>query len=100
MHMRRFMVVMFAVCSAMAFRHTWDGFTRPLDPDRQASLHGLLTIGFVGSLNPRLRQPLHQGDRVGETDHRPLRPPLGQQHRRDAPVGRELPVSGRRQAPP
>ncbi|MGW5619076.1 EamA/RhaT family transporter [Streptomyces sp. NPDC003877] len=44
------MIVMFAVCSAMAFRHTWDGFTRRPDPDRQASLRGLLSIGFVGSL--------------------------------------------------
>ncbi|MFC9682525.1 EamA/RhaT family transporter [Streptomyces sp. NPDC056948] len=44
------MIVMFAICSAMAFRHTWDGFTRRPDPDRQASLRGLLTIGFVGSL--------------------------------------------------
>ncbi|MFI8192939.1 EamA/RhaT family transporter [Streptomyces sp. NPDC085946] len=44
------MVVMFAVCGALAFRHTWDGFTRRPDPERQASLRGLLTIGFVGSL--------------------------------------------------
>ncbi|WP_338782171.1 EamA/RhaT family transporter [Streptomyces sp. DG1A-41] len=44
------MVVMFAICSALAFRHTWDGFTRRPDPDRQASLRSLLTIGFVGSL--------------------------------------------------
>ncbi|GAB2890222.1 membrane protein [Streptomyces deserti] len=44
------MVVMFAICSALAFRHTWDGFTRRPDPDRQASLRGLLAIGFVGSL--------------------------------------------------
>ncbi|MFE5893098.1 EamA/RhaT family transporter [Streptomyces sp. NPDC056462] len=44
------MVVMFAICSALAFRHTWDGFTKRPDPDRQASLRGLLTIGFVGSL--------------------------------------------------
>ncbi|MFC3349108.1 EamA/RhaT family transporter [Streptomyces echinoruber] len=45
-------VVMFAVCTALAFRHTWDGFTRrtAADPERQASLRGLLTIGFVGSL--------------------------------------------------
>ncbi|WP_369198754.1 EamA/RhaT family transporter [Streptomyces djakartensis] len=41
---------MFAICSAMAFRHTWEGFTRRQDPDRQASLRGLLAIGFVGSL--------------------------------------------------
>ncbi|TDT20950.1 hypothetical protein EV562_12510 [Streptomyces sp. BK208] len=44
------MVVMFAVCSALAFRHTWSGFTTRPDPDRQASLRGLLAIGFVGSL--------------------------------------------------
>jgi hypothetical protein len=44
------MVVMFAVCSALAFRHTWEGFTRRPDPARQASLRGLLAIGFVGSL--------------------------------------------------
>ncbi|MFJ8540353.1 EamA/RhaT family transporter [Streptomyces sp. NPDC093591] len=44
------MVVMFAVCSALAFRHTWDAFTKRPDPDRQASLRGLLAIGFVGSL--------------------------------------------------
>ncbi|MFE1456680.1 EamA/RhaT family transporter [Streptomyces sp. NPDC058735] len=44
------MVVMFAICSALAFRHTWDGFTRRPDPDRQASLRGLLAVGFVGSL--------------------------------------------------
>ena len=44
------MIVMFAICSALAFRHTWDGFTKRPDPDRQASLRGLLAIGFVGSL--------------------------------------------------
>lgn len=44
------MVVMFTICSALAFRHTWDGFTRRPDPDRQASLRGLLAVGFVGSL--------------------------------------------------
>ncbi|MEU6261198.1 EamA/RhaT family transporter [Streptomyces sp. NPDC047043] len=43
-------VVMFAVCSALAFRHTWDSFAKRPDPDRQASLRGLLAIGFVGSL--------------------------------------------------
>ncbi|MEV6168415.1 EamA/RhaT family transporter [Streptomyces sp. NPDC051954] len=43
-------VVMFAVCSALAFRHTWDTFAKRPDPDRQASLRGLLAIGFIGSL--------------------------------------------------
>ncbi len=43
-------VVMFAVCSALAFGHTWGGYGKRPDPDRQASLRGLLTIGFLGSL--------------------------------------------------
>ncbi|MFH9661580.1 EamA/RhaT family transporter [Streptomyces sp. NPDC017248] len=43
-------VVMFAICSALAFRNTWEGFGKRPDPRRQASLRGLLAIGFVGSL--------------------------------------------------
>ena len=43
-------VVMFAACSALAFGHTWGAFTKRPDPQRQASLRGLLTIGFIGSL--------------------------------------------------
>lgn len=43
-------VGMFAVCSALAFGHTWEAFKRRPDPDRQRSLRGLLSIGFVGSL--------------------------------------------------
>ena len=43
-------IVMFAICSALAFGHTWEGFNKRPDPDRQASLRGLLAIGFVGSL--------------------------------------------------
>ncbi len=44
-------VVMFAICSAMAFRKTWEGFsTRPADPDADRSLQGLKAIGFIGSL--------------------------------------------------
>ncbi|MBL1107130.1 EamA/RhaT family transporter [Streptomyces sp. 5-8] len=43
-------VAMFAICSALAFRNTWEGFGKRQDPQRQASLRGLLAIGFVGSL--------------------------------------------------
>ncbi|MEU6488049.1 hypothetical protein [Streptomyces sp. NPDC046887] len=44
-------VVMFAVCSAIAFRKTWEGFTRrPADPAREDALRSLKLIGFVGSL--------------------------------------------------
>ncbi|MEU6482322.1 EamA/RhaT family transporter [Streptomyces sp. NPDC047017] len=43
-------VIMFAVCGALAFRHSWQGFTRRADADQQANLRGLLAIGFIGSL--------------------------------------------------
>ncbi|MFD6991151.1 hypothetical protein [Streptomyces sp. NPDC059943] len=44
-------IVMFAVCSAIAFRKTWEGFTkRPADPARDESLRSLKAIGFIGSL--------------------------------------------------
>lgn len=44
-------VVMFAVCSAVAFRRTWAGFgARPADPAREESLRSLKAIGFIGSL--------------------------------------------------
>ncbi|MET8055049.1 hypothetical protein [Streptomyces microflavus] len=44
-------IVMFAICSAIAFRKTWDGFgARPKDPAREDTLRGLKSIGFIGSL--------------------------------------------------
>ncbi|MBM4794256.1 hypothetical protein HXP44_19830 [Streptomyces sioyaensis] len=44
-------VVGFAVCSALAFRHTWAGLTgRPGPSVADGSGQGLLLIGFVGSL--------------------------------------------------
>ncbi|QGZ49560.1 hypothetical protein GPZ77_15310 [Streptomyces sp. QHH-9511] len=44
-------VVMFAICSAIAFRKTWEGFVRrPGDPGREDSLRSLKMIGFIGSL--------------------------------------------------
>ncbi|MET8331898.1 hypothetical protein [Streptomyces sp. NPDC005181] len=44
-------VLMFAICSAVAFRKTWEGFSgRSADQAREDSLRGLKTIGFIGSL--------------------------------------------------
>ncbi|GAB2959014.1 membrane protein [Streptomyces heilongjiangensis] len=61
-------VVMFAVCSALAFGHTWGSFTRRPDPDRQSSLRGLLTIGFIGSLAAYFLRSLKEAP--GESLHR------------------------------
>ncbi|HCA87172.1 MAG TPA: hypothetical protein DEQ61_17850 [Streptomyces sp.] len=47
-------VVMFAACSALAFRSTWKGFTRRpepnADPAAARSLQSIKTIGFIGTL--------------------------------------------------
>lgn len=62
-------VVMFALCSAMAFRKTWEGFSaRPTDPERERSLQGLKAIGFVGSLVAYAFRALREAP--GETLHR------------------------------
>ncbi|MFI6408822.1 EamA/RhaT family transporter [Streptomyces sp. NPDC050548] len=60
--------VMFAVCSALAFGHTWESFKKRPDPDRQASLRGLLGIGFVGSLVAYFLRSLTEAP--GEQRHR------------------------------
>ncbi|WP_432064989.1 hypothetical protein [Streptomyces sp. C10-9-1] len=44
-------VVMFAVCSAIAFRKTWEGFSRrPSGAASEDALRSLKAIGFLGSL--------------------------------------------------
>ncbi|MFJ7904821.1 EamA/RhaT family transporter [Streptomyces sp. NPDC096198] len=60
--------VMFAVCTALAFGHTWGAFTRRPDPERQASLRGLLAIGFLGSLAAYFLRSLTEAP--GEKLHR------------------------------
>ncbi|MFC7308269.1 EamA/RhaT family transporter [Streptomyces monticola] len=43
-------VVVFAICSAIAFRRTWDSYGKRLDPQQQQSLRTMMAIGFVGVL--------------------------------------------------
>ncbi|MFB6775982.1 hypothetical protein ACFCX0_00755 [Streptomyces sp. NPDC056352] len=44
-------VLMFGICSAIAFRKTWEGFSRrPAEPVGEDNLRSLKTIGFIGSL--------------------------------------------------
>ncbi|MER6358802.1 EamA/RhaT family transporter [Streptomyces sp. NPDC001634] len=61
-------VVMFAVCSVLAFGHTWGAFTKRPDPERQATLRGLLAIGFIGSLLAYFARSLSEAP--GEKLHR------------------------------
>ncbi|MEU6221820.1 EamA/RhaT family transporter [Streptomyces sp. NPDC047022] len=61
-------VVMFAVCSALAFQHTWGSFSKRPDPERQSSLRGLLAIGFIGSLLAYFVRSLREAP--GEKLHR------------------------------
>lgn len=59
-------VVVFAVCSAVAFRKTWEGFSRrPADPAREESLRSFKAIGFIGSLIAYFIRSLHEAP--GET---------------------------------
>ncbi|MFD3586645.1 EamA/RhaT family transporter [Streptomyces sp. NPDC058683] len=73
-------VAMFAICSALAFRDTWDGFGRRPDPERQASLRGLLAIGFVGSLLAYFFRSLTEAP--GERLHRAEYDTARQEHER------------------
>lgn len=41
-------IAAFAICTALAFRQTWDGFTRRAES--RGDNRGLLLIGFIGSL--------------------------------------------------
>ncbi|WP_030761083.1 hypothetical protein [Streptomyces griseus] len=44
-------ILMFAVCAAIAFTKTWEGFgRRPADQAREDSLKSLKAIGFIGVL--------------------------------------------------
>jgi hypothetical protein len=76
------MVVMFAICSALAFSHTWGSFTRRPDPDRQASLRGLLAIGFIGSLLAYFARSLKEAP--GESLHREEHEAARARHRKRA----------------
>ncbi|MFF4902348.1 EamA/RhaT family transporter [Streptomyces sp. NPDC001068] len=75
-------VAMFAICSALAFRTTWDGFAKRPDPERQASLRGLLAIGFVGSLLAYFFRALTEAP--GERLHRAEYQAAVQEHERRA----------------
>lgn len=47
-------VVMFAACSALAFRRTWEGFVRrpdgPADASAERSMASIRAVGFLGVL--------------------------------------------------
>jgi hypothetical protein len=62
-------VIMFTICSAIAFSKTWESFgrRRPASSD-EASLKGLKAIGFIGSLIAYFLRSLYEAP--GEKLHR------------------------------
>ncbi|MFJ9625350.1 hypothetical protein [Streptomyces sp. NPDC101181] len=69
-------IVMFAVCSAIAFRKTWEGFgARPKDPAREDALRGLKSIGFIGSLLAYFVRSLTEapGEKLRRTEYETAR---------------------------
>ncbi|MEV2216807.1 EamA/RhaT family transporter [Streptomyces sp. NPDC050997] len=89
-------VAMFAICSALAFRQTWDGFGKRPDLDRQASLRGLLAIGFVGSLLAYFFRSLTEAP--GERLHREEYEAALQQHEKRTSRRTRNPSKKRRRA--
>ncbi|MFH8439175.1 hypothetical protein ACIF6K_19640 [Streptomyces sp. NPDC085942] len=69
-------IAMFSVCSAIAFRKTWEGFgARPKDPAREDTLRGLKSIGFIGSLLAYFVRSLTEapGERLRRTEYEKAR---------------------------
>ncbi|WP_405621741.1 hypothetical protein OG292_15805 [Streptomyces sp. NBC_01511] len=65
-------IVMFSVCGAIAFRKTWEGFSkRPADPAREEALRSLKGIGFIGSLIAYFLRSLAEapGERLRRTEY-------------------------------
>lgn len=65
-------IVMFSVCSAIAFRKTWEGFSRrPVDRAREEQLRSLKGIGFIGSLVAYFVRSLTEapGERLRRTEY-------------------------------
>ncbi|MGG7572188.1 hypothetical protein [Streptomyces sirii] len=65
----------FAVCSALAFRRTWDGFVRRPDPAAHSAAgssgQSLMLIGFLGSLLAYFCRSLLEapGERLHRTEY-------------------------------
>ncbi|WP_103511584.1 hypothetical protein [Streptomyces sp. SM13] len=69
-------IAMFSICSAIAFRKTWEGFgARPKDPAREDALRGLKSIGFIGSLLAYFVRSLTEapGEKLRRTEYEKAR---------------------------
>ncbi|MFF9083618.1 hypothetical protein ACF1BR_28430 [Streptomyces rubiginosohelvolus] len=69
-------IAMFSICSAIAFRKTWEGFgARPQDPSREDALRGLKSIGFIGSLLAYFVRSLTEapGEKLRRTEYEKAR---------------------------
>ncbi|MER7346546.1 EamA/RhaT family transporter [Streptomyces aurantiacus] len=68
-------VIMFAICSAIAFRRTWEGFGKRHDPQSVASMRSLMMIGFIGSLLAYFFRSLKEapGEKLHREEYRTAR---------------------------
>ncbi|MBW5486837.1 hypothetical protein [Streptomyces bambusae] len=65
-------VVLFGVCSAIAFIKTWESFSRrPAPSSDEAALKGLKAIGFIGSLIAYFLRTLSEapGEKLHRTEY-------------------------------
>ncbi|MEU2184412.1 hypothetical protein [Streptomyces thermolilacinus] len=70
------LIVMFAVCTAVAFQRTWEGFVRrPADPAREEALRSLKAIGFLGALLAYFMRSLFEapGEKLARAEYETAR---------------------------
>lgn len=79
-------VIMFAICSAVAFRRTWEGFRKRHDPQSVASMRSLMMIGFIGSLLAYFFRSLSEapGEKLHREEYEAARTQFEKRHARRA----------------
>jgi hypothetical protein len=80
------LIVMFTLCTAMAFARTWQNFTRRPDPAAQQSVRGLMAIGFLGTLLAHAVRCLSEapGESLARTEYEEARRRYEKRHAKSA----------------